>query len=291
MVVTVCAVLHLQESTPMRHPTFRLATLLIVGLVAPAAAPAQQADPAQERLEKSPRHHEWVDIKTGSGRTVRAFVVYPEVDRPVPAVVVIHENRGLTDFERSVADLLAEAGYVAVAPDLLSQTGPEGGNTDSYPSRDAAREGIYKLPPDQVTADLDATVKYVRGLDATTEAVAVAGFCWGGGQSFRYATDNTSLAAAFVFYGTAPEPDAMKAIAAPVYGFYGGRDFRISGQVPEVEKAMKAAGKTYEPVIYDGAGHGFFRAGAAPDANDADRKAREAAWTRWKEKLGMIGGK
>jgi carboxymethylenebutenolidase len=289
MVVAVPIRTFVPGSTPMSHANRRLAALMVALLAAPAAAPAQPPDPAKERLEKSPRHHEWADIKAESGRTVRAFVVYPEVDRPAPAVVVIHENRGLTDFERSVADLLAEAGYVAVAPDLLSGTGPGGGNTDSFASGDAAREGIYKLTPEQVTADLDAVVKYARDLDATTDKVAVAGFCWGGGQCFRYATHNKDVAAAFVFYGVATEADAMKAIAAPVYGFYGGKDFRISGQVPEVEKAMKAAGKTYEPVIYDGAGHGFFRAGAAPNANADDRKAREEAWTRWKEKLQAIG--
>jgi carboxymethylenebutenolidase len=273
----------------MRLNSHRLAALLSVALAAPVAA--QESDPAKDRLEKSPRHHEWVDIKADSGRTVRAFVAYPEVDKPAPAVVVIHENRGLTDFERSVADLLAEAGYVAVAPDLLSGTGPKGGNTDSFESGDAARQGIYKLPPDQVTADLDATVKYARDLDATTDEVAVAGFCWGGGQSFRYATNNPKIAAAFVFYGTAPEADAMAKIQAPVFGFYGGNDNRISGQVPTVEKAMKAAGKTYEPVIYKGAGHGFFRAGAAPGANEADRTARDEAWARWKEKLATLNAR
>ena len=265
-----------------RTPRFLAApaflALLIVG--SPRRSAGEDADPVEARLIASPRHHEWVTIPAPSGRKVRAFVVFPEMDKPAPAVVVIHENKGLTIFERGVADQLAEAGYVAVAPDLLSQTGPDGGDTDSFASMDAAREGIYKLPAEQVTADLDAVVAYARALPASTDAVAVAGFCWGGGQSFRHADHDPSLKAAYVFYGTAPED--MAGIKAPVHGFYGGNDFRITGQVPDVQEAMKAAGKTYDPVIYEGAGHGFFRAGELPDAKEADRKARSDAWARWK---------
>ncbi len=259
-----------------------LSMLAALSLATPALA-----DSAAERLEQSPRHHEWVEIDAGNGRKVRSFVVYPEVAKPVPAVVVIHENRGLNDWARSVADTLAEAGYVAIAPDLLSGAGPNGGGTDAYANADAARDGIYKLDPDVVTADLDAVVKYVRGLDATNDKVAVAGFCWGGGQSFRYATHDPKLAAAFVFYGTAPTDDELKAITAPVYGFYGGNDFRISGQTPKVAAAMKAAGKTYEPVVYEGAGHGFMRTGEEPNAEAANRKGMEAGWKRW---LGVLKG-
>ena len=257
-----------------------LSMLAVLTLAAPATA-----DPATERLEKSPRHHEWVEVDAGGGRKVRSFVVYPEVAKPVPAVVVIHENRGLNDWARSVADKLAENGYVAVAPDLLSGTGPNGGGTDSFANADAARDGIYKLDPEKVLTDLDAVVKYARGLDATTDAVAVAGFCWGGGQSFRYAAHNPSIAAAFVFYGTAPSETELKTIKAPVYGFYGGNDFRITGQTPKVAEAMKAADKKYEPVVFEGAGHGFMRSGEEPNADPANRKGMEAGWKRWLEVL------
>ena len=240
-----------------------------------------QDDPAVKRLEESPRHHEWVEIESKGGRTVKAFVVYPEVDAPATAVIVIHENRGLTDWVRSVADKLAEQGFVAVAPDLLSGTAPGGGGTAEYPSSDAARDAIYELPPEQVIADLDALAKYTRELKATNDTLTVAGFCWGGGQSFRYAIHNPKLDAAFVFYGSAPEKEALKTLKTPVYGFYGGNDFRISGQVPEVEKVAEAAGVTYKPVIYKGAGHGFMRAGEAADASPANAKAMQAGWKRW----------
>lgn len=241
-----------------------------------------------ERLEKSPRHHEWADIDAPGGRKVHTWVVFPEVDHPATAIVVIHENRGLTDWVRGVADQLAEAGFIAVAPDLLSGTAPGGGNTPDFGSEDAARTGIGKLPQPQVTADLDAVFEYAKNISAGNKIVGVGGFCWGGGQTFGYATHNPNVAAAFVFYGSAPKNEAdYKNIKAPVYGFYGGNDFRISGEVPNVEKRMKQLGKKYEPVIHEGAGHGFMRQGEmTTDKSNADRKARDEAWERWKKLLG-----
>jgi len=240
-----------------------------------------------ERLQTSPRHHEWADIESPGGRKVHTWIVFPEVSKPSPVVIVIHENRGLTDWVRGVADQLAEAGYVAVAPDLLSGTAPGGGNTPEYGGEDKATQGIYKLKQPQVSADLDAVFEYAQKMEAGNKVVAVGGFCWGGGQSFAYATHNPKIAAAFVFYGTAPkDEDAYKKIEAPVYGFYGGNDYRISGAVPDVEKRIKQLGKKYEPVIYDGAGHGFMRQGeTATDPQSPDRKARDEAWARWKKLL------
>ncbi len=270
----------------------RLATrmnVLLAGLLLLSASvcsrSSQGADPVKERLDNSPRHHEWSDIKTKAGRTVKTFVAYPEVKDRALAVVVIHENKGLTDWVRGVADQLAEAGYVAIAPDFLSQTGPDGGGTESYASNDNATRGINALPPEQVLDDLDAAVAYAQGLKAANGKVAVAGFCWGGGKSFACAAHNPKIAAAFVFYGRSPEQEALSKIAVPVYGFYGEMDNRITGQVPQVEKQMKLLGKTFEPVVYDGAGHGFMRSGEAPDASPENKKARNEAWTRWKETL------
>ncbi len=261
-----------------------LLTCLIWIAVYSGRAAAQPA--VAERLENSPRHHEWVEIDAAGDREVRTWVVYPEVDHPATVVIVIHENRGLTDWVRGVADQLAEAGYLALAPDLLSGTAPGGGGTADYGSEDAARTGIGKLPQEQVTADLDAVFEFAKKMPAGNKTVAVGGFCWGGGQTFKYATHNPNIAAAFVFYGSAPDDqDAYKKIEAPVYGFYGGNDFRITGQVPEVEKRMNELDKEFEPVDYDGAGHGFMRQGESPDASAADRKARREAWERWKKLL------
>jgi carboxymethylenebutenolidase len=242
-------------------------------------------DWAKQRLEKSPRHLEWVKVKHGD-REVNCFLAYPEVKEKATAVVVIHEIFGLSDWVRGVADQLAEAGYIAIAPDLLSGAAPGGGGTAELGSGDAVRKAISSLPPDQVTADLNAVTAHVAKLPAANGKVAVAGFCWGGGQSFRFATNNKAIKAAFVFYGTGPTTeDEIKRVPAPVYGFYGGNDARVNSTIPQSTEMMKKAGKTYEPVTYDGAGHGFMRAGEAPDTNDANKKAREQAWERWKKLL------
>lgn len=246
------------------------------------------ADPSKDRLENSPRHHEWVDVKTPDGRTVKCWVVFPEVDKSVPAVIVIHENRGLNDWARSVTDQVAEAGYVAIAPDLLSGSGPDGGATDSFESSDEARTAIGKLPPKQIKSDLKAVVDHAKKMEAANGKVAVAGFCWGGGQAFRHACNDEDIAAAFVFYGSAPDEETMDNAKAPVYGFYGGNDFRITGQVPRVNTYMLEIAKKYEPVTYAGTGHGFLRSGELEDASAADKKAREDAWKRWKELLGKL---
>jgi carboxymethylenebutenolidase len=219
-----------------------------------------------------------VAVKHGD-RTVHAFAVYPEVKQKATAVIVIHENRGLTDWVRSIADQLAAKGYIAIAPDLLSGTAPGGGKTSDFPSEDAAREGISKLVPETVTADLNAVAAYAKKLPAANGKVAVAGFCWGGSQTFRYAASGADIAAAFVFYGSGP--DSVQSVKAPVYGFYGGNDARVNATIPKSEAAMKAAGKTYEPVIYDGAGHGFMRAGEEPGAAGPNKQAREEGWKRW----------
>lgn len=259
-----------------------LALCMIAAALLGLTVPLSAQEWARQRLEKSPRHGEWVVVKHGS-RAVHAFLVYPERKAKAPAVVVIHENRGLTDWVRGVADQLAEAGYVAIAPDLLSGHGPGGGRTKDFPNEDAAREALYQLPADQVVADLQAVADYVAKLPAVSGKVAVAGFCWGGTQSFLFATRRPSLAAAYVFYGTAPEdPKAIARIRAPVYGFYAGEDARVNATLPQTTRLMKGARKTFLPVTYPGAGHGFMRAGEEPGGSEANQRARREAWRRWK---------
>lgn len=258
---------------------------LTVALLCGWAALAPAQDFLTKRLENSPRHHEWVKVKNG-GRTIQCFVVFPEVKDKATAVLVIHENKGLQNFERVVADKLAEAGYIAIAPDLLSGKGPDGGNTADFKSTDAATKAIYGLDAEQVTSDLKAVADYVKKLPACNGNLTVCGFCWGGGQCFRFATDRPDLKAAFVFYGAFPHTaEDLKDIRCPVYGFYGGMDNRINASLPKTKEMMKEAGKTYEPVIYEGAGHGFMRAGMDPQASEANRRAQEEAWQRW---LGLL---
>jgi carboxymethylenebutenolidase len=261
----------------------RLFSLLTATLLVAGTASAQ--DWARARLEKSPRHGEWVTVKHGS-REVKCFLTYPEVKDPATAVIVIHEIFGLTDWVRGVTDQLAEAGFIAIAPDLLSGAAPNGGGTDELGSGDAVRKAISSLKPDQITADLSAVVAHVSKLPACNGKVAVAGFCWGGSQTFRFATNNKDLKAALVFYGSGPDAEEdLRRIAAPVYGFYGGNDARVNTTIPRSAELMKKTGKTYEPVTYDNAGHGFMRAGEDPAGTEANRQARDAAWQRVKSIL------
>ena len=243
-------------------------------------------DWAKEQLNKSPRHSEWIDLKHGD-RTVKAFVVYPEVKTKAPVVLVIHEIFGLTDWAKNLADELAAAGCIAIAPDLLTAPGKD---TGSYPDQGAAIKAISALPDAQVLADLDAAAEYAAKIPAANGTLTVTGFCWGGGKAFLYANHNPKLKASYVFYGTGPEKAAEAArIKCPVYGFYAEEDARIGATLPQTTKVMQEAGKTFEPVTYPGAGHGFMRAGEAPDASEANRKAHAAAWERWKALLKKLG--
>jgi len=256
----------------------RLPLFLMVILLGAHFTVAQ--DWALQKLEHSPRHREWVSVKHGS-RTVETLVVYPEAKEKTPVVLIIHEIFGLTDWVQDLADQVAAAGYIAVAPDLLSGMGPNGGRTTSF-SPNTVGEAIHKLNPDQINEDLNAVADYGVKLPASNGKLFVVGFCWGGGQSFRFATSRNDLGAAFVFYGVPPDKEAMAHITAPVFGFYAGNDERIDATVPETITSMKALGKTYDPVTYPDAGHGFMRAGEDPDGTAANKKAREEAWARWK---------
>lgn len=261
-----------------------LTAIAAVGLLAVIISWPQKSmaqDWAKERLNKSPRHGEWVEFKSGA-RTLKAFVVYPERKEKAPVVLVIHEIFGMTDWVRGVCDQLAENGVIAIAPDLLS------GQT--YDDVDGARKAISALPEDQVAADLNATAQYASTkIPAANGNLAVAGFCWGGGWAFSYANENPKLKATYSFYGTAPDTaEKVAKIACPVFGFYGEKDARVDATIPKAEELMKAAGKKYEPVIYAGAGHGFMRAGEAPDATPENKKARDDAWARWKTLLGAL---
>jgi carboxymethylenebutenolidase len=266
----------------------------------PAASPTQAAPPAQAAapsparrdetlppseaqakavLDRSPRHGEWVDVKLPSGGApIRTWVVYPERKDKAGVVIIVHEIFGLSDWIRGVADQLAREGFIAVAPDLISGLGPRGGGTDSVASRDDVVKLVRDLTPEMTTARLDAVRDYAVKLPAANGKSATIGFCWGGGGSFAYAVSQPSLAAAVVYYGTPPEAAEMARIHAPVLGLYGGDDARVTATVATAEAQMKKAGKTYEPHIYPGAGHGFLR--AQDDRGGANLKATRSAWPR-----------
>jgi carboxymethylenebutenolidase len=254
--------------------------LLITFLLAGCATTA--TDPAAQRLETTPRHDEWVQLDR-SGRTLHAYISYPERSSLTSAIVLIHENRGLNDWVRSLADQLSERGYLVIAPDLLSGAAPGGGRTKDFPTEDAAREAISALSKDQVMGDLEAAGDYIRKLPSSNGKVSVAGFCWGGARAWEFANaTNVPLTATYVFYGTGPtEAAGVAGIDSPVYGFYGGNDARVNATIPKSAELMTAAGKRFEPVTYDGAGHAFLRAGSEPGSSRENKRAHDEAWKRW----------
>ena len=263
-------------------PRFALAFAILLGfassLVAqtkPAPLPPGEKD-AKGAVEKSPRHGEYADIKVEGRETpVKAYVVYPEVKDKAPVVIVIHEIFGLSDWIKSVTDQLAADGFIAIAPDLLSGKGADGGGTDEFAGGDV-RKAVQSITPEEATKALDAVREYGMKLPASNGKTATIGFCWGGKQSFAYAVHQPELSAAVVYYGTSPSDDALKNVTAPVLGHYGSDDARVNKTIEPAQAAMKAAGKTYIPHIYEGAGHGFLRQQDGKDG--ANLKAAQQAW-------------
>jgi carboxymethylenebutenolidase len=253
------------------------------------AGSAASSEWARAKLAKSPRHHEYVTVKNGN-RDVLCWVVYPEVKDKAPAMVVIHDSSGLTDFGRLSADELAAQGFIAIAPDFLSGYGPNGRGTAAFANDNDEGLALKKLPVAQVIGDVNAAAEYVKALPSANGKLVVVGFCWGGSQASIAACTRKDLAAVFVFYGWPPKPeDGINNIQCPVYGFYGQMDERVTVTVPPGQVAMKAAGKTFEPIIYAGAGHGFMAHGEPeyPDPTPADRKAHDEAWARL---MGLLKG-
>lgn len=238
-----------------------------------AGLPAGEAD-VRVRLNASPRHGEWVTYAAEGGDRVDAWIVYPERKDAAPVVVVIHENRGLNDWARAVADQFAAEGFIAIAPDFLSGKAPGGAGTQAV-DPDEARNLIGKLEPAEIFRRLRGAVQYATSLPAASKKYGVVGYCWGGAISFNYATQDPNLGAAVVFYGTSPAVKSLRDIQAPVLGLYGGADNRVNATIPEAEAEMKRLGKRYEVEIYDGAGHAFLR-----NQDGANLTATKKSWPR-----------
>lgn len=234
---------------------------------------------AKARLETSPRHGEFIDVKiAGSNETIRAWIVYPERKDKAPVVIVIHEIYGLTDWIRGVADQLARDGYIAVAPDLVSGKGPNGGGTESFTSRDDVVKVIRGLSNEEVIARLHAVRSWAIKLPAANGKSAAVGYCWGGSKSFEYAGVQPELNAAVVFYGSSPDSSALQSIKAPILGLYGGDDARVNATIEPASVVINKLHKVYDVEIYKGAGHGFLRAQGGRDG--ANLKATQKAWPR-----------
>ncbi len=251
------------------------ALVLLIASSAFAQGYPASGDESKARLDSSPRHGEWVTYDAGAGGPVTAWVVYPERSDKAPVVVVIHEIYGLTDWIRAVADQLAAEGFIAIAPDLLSGKGPEGGGTDSFDGQEV-RRAIRDLEWSEVVRRLNGAADYAKALPAARPAFATIGFCWGGSTSFRYATAQPALDAAVVYYGGAPAAEDLPKITAPVLGLYGGDDARVNATIEPAEAEMVRLNKFYEYQIFDGAGHGFLRQQSGREG--ANMRATEMAW-------------
>lgn len=240
--------------------------------------PADEAG-AKAVLEASPRHGEFVDIAVpGSAVPLRAWIVYPERSDKAGVVIVIHEIFGLTDWARAVTDQLAKEGFIAIAPDLLSGLGPNGGGTESLTSRDEAVALIRTLKPDTTLARLEQVRRWAATIPSANGRCASVGFCWGGSTSFSFAVAQPALNGAIVYYGTSPDSATLQRLVPPVLGLYGGDDARVVATVEPAQRVLRARKQPFETHLYAGAGHGFLRQQDQRDG--ANLAASRQAWAR-----------
>ncbi|MFN2635516.1 MAG: dienelactone hydrolase family protein [Gemmatimonadaceae bacterium] len=229
---------------------------------------------APQRVAASPRHGEWVTVRTGPADSVRAWVVYPERSTKAPVILVVHEIYGLSTWVRGVADQFAAEGFIAIAPDLLTMKNlPDVPDTVLAPLATAA---IRTLDPELVQRQLQAVAQYGMSLPAALNKYGIVGFCWGGGVSFAHAVRSPTLGASVVYYGVSPKTSDLEVVRAPVLGLYGGNDARVDATIPAADSALRAMGRVYVPTIYPGAGHGFLRQQTGMDG--ANLRAAQAAW-------------
>ena len=251
-------------------PASEMATIV----VAPPTLPPDGAG-AQARLAASPRHGEWAMIRTGPNDSIRSWVVFPERSDKAPVVLVVHEINGLSHWVRAVADQLAADGFIAIAPDLLTMKGVPAG-ADGAPNADSARAVIRTLDMDDVHRQLRAIAEYGMSLPAAEKSYGIVGYCWGGSVSFAHAARFSDLGASVVYYGTSPDAAALQRVEAPVLGLYGGNDARVNATIAPADSVLELRGKTYDPHIFEGAGHGFLRAQSGQEG--ANLRATQAAW-------------
>jgi carboxymethylenebutenolidase len=210
------------------------------------------------------------------GTTMSGYFARPKGDEKHPAVIVIHENRGLNPHIKDVTRRMALEGFLAFAPDALS---PVGGTPAD---EDKAREMIYELDPDATVARLAAAVPFLAGQQGCTGKVGAVGFCWGGGMVNELASAGVGLAAAVPYYGRQLSAEDVPKISAPLCLHYAGLDTRINAGIDDYVAALKANGKTFELYIYEGVNHAFNN-----DTNEAryNKAAADLAWGRTVEFL------
>jgi carboxymethylenebutenolidase len=237
----------------------RLSELAGGGAAAAALLPLLQANKAKAAIvpEDDPNLETSEVTYTGQAGEISAYLAKPKGAEGLPAVIVIHENRGLNPHIRDVARRVALENFVVLAPDMLS---PLGGTPED---EDRAREMIGQLDQSATVANLSAAVDYLRERPDTTDQVGAMGFCWGGGMVGLLAVNEPELDAAVVFYGRVPPLERVSEIEAPLLLHYAGLDERINADVPAFEEALAEAGVDYTLHMYEGANHAFHNDTAA----------------------------
>jgi carboxymethylenebutenolidase len=204
---------------------------------------------------------------------VLGYLARPKGGGPYPAVLIIHENRGLMDHFKDVARRLAKNGYVGFALDLLS---PEGG-TAKFADPAQAMTAQAQIPPERHVETMNAAIRHLQGLPYTRrDRIGTVGFCFGGGMVWRLATSNPDLRAALPFYGPNPPLADVAKIKAAVLAIYGELDTRIGAGIPAIREAMENAHIVHDIVIYPGAQHAFFN----DTGQSYNEDAAKAAWVR-----------
>lgn len=238
-----------------------------------AATLVSEVESEQANVDSTTVEYPNGDIK------LSGYLSKPKAKGKYPAIIVIHENRGLNDHTRDVARRFAANGFVALAIDALSRKG----GTAAMDTPAKVSEAFAAIPIADVMSDLNAGLTYLnKHPNVKKNKLASIGFCWGGARSFLLATEPNQLQAAVVFYGTAPTDEQLAKIHCPVFGVYGETDTRITSKVPEVAASMKKLKKPYESKIYKGAGHAFFN-----DTNP-ERYNAEAAKDAWTQTLAFL---
>jgi len=244
--------------------------LVILIVLSPLMAAAQDVvlppimDNAEAALKASTRHQEYLRLKLPSGGEVNTFVVYPERPDKAPVIIVIHEIFGMTDWVNAVADRLAAEGFIALAPDMI--TDMEGANAMGL---------VRALTNEQIVERLNAVYEYGLSIPAANGKIGVTGFCWGGSATWLYTTAQPKLDAAVVYYGTAPETASLANVQAPTIGMFAENDARVDVTIGPAKEELDRLGKSFTYTIFPGAGHGFLR---AQDAIPANLEAAKKAW-------------
>ena len=208
----------------------------------------------------------------GEEGTIGGYQAQPSGEGPFAAILLIHENRGLTEHIRDVARRFAKVGYTGLAVDLLSRVGGSAQFSDVAETTTA----ISKLDQEGVISDLRSSVAWFGQQPYVQEGrIGSIGWCWGGGQAWRLATREPTLKAVTAFYGTNPPLEDVPNIQAAVLGIYGGEDQRITSQEPELEAALSETNKTYEMKVFEGANHAFFN----DTGQNFDPEAAKEAWS------------